>query len=94
MTAMSVTEIITVLVVPGVTGLFMFFKWRDARHFKDIDDSIAFLKKELIECKRDRAELQSHVADLQEQLRSYIEHDLTQMSDEVQRLRKTEGRSA
>ena len=81
-TEMSLTEIITVLVIPGVTALFMFFKWRDARHFRDIDSSIDFLKQELVECKRERAELQAKVGDMQEKLRAYIENDLERLRAE------------
>ena len=79
---MSVTEIITVLVIPGVTGLFMFFKWRDGRHFADIDSSIAFVKQELAECKTERAHLQTQVSELQEKLRAYIEGDLERLRAE------------
>ena len=37
---MSTTEIVSVLLVPALSAIFMFFKWRDQRHFRDIDDSI------------------------------------------------------
>ena len=78
---MTFAEIFPVLVT-GVVGLFMFFKWRDKRHFADIDMSIEFVKHELTECKTERVNLQIQVSELQDQLRKYIEGDLERLRAE------------
>ena len=60
------------IIVPGIGACFAFFRWRDARHFQDIDAMVALLKSELEKCEICKNDLTKRVDDLTKQMMDFL----------------------